>query len=108
VDGAEVNAARSFVPSPLVFRRHAFHLAQRGKYFQPEGGDQHRDDAAAPSSFDELMNTRLTAETRPRNSSGAYSCTEVWRITAPKLSAAPLMTSAASAIQKQKAGSYRE
>ena len=32
-----------------------------------------RPDSNAPSSFDELMNTRLTAETRPRRASGVRS-----------------------------------
>ena len=56
-------------------------------------------DSNAPSSFDEPMKTRFTADTRPRSSSGVSSWTTVWRITTLTLSSAPATKSAASESQ---------
>src|SRR5581483_7185138 len=58
-------------------------------------------DSNAPSWFDDWMNTRFTADTRPRTSSGVYSCTTVCRITTLMLSIAPTPTSAASESQNE-------
>src|SRR5579859_4541954 len=47
-------------------------------------------DSKPPSSLEALMNTLLTAETRPRISLGVPDCTRLWRTTTLTLSAAPL------------------
>ena len=46
-------------------------------------------DSNSPSSFEAPMNTALTAETRPRMSSGVSICTRVWRTNTLTMSAAP-------------------
>src|SRR3984957_14028182 len=54
-----------------------------------------------PSSFDVLMNRLLTAETRPRFSSGVKICTSVCRTTTLILSTKPVSASVRNANQNQ-------
>src|SRR5271170_1780354 len=54
-----------------------------------------------PSSFEVPMNRLLTAETRPRFSSGVKICTSVWRTTTLMLSTYPARASIAKANQNQ-------
>src|SRR5881296_2101833 len=58
-----------------------------------------RPDSNPPSSFDVPMKRLLTAETRPRISSGVSNCTSVWRITTLTLSTAPHRNSVANESQ---------
>ena len=53
-------------------------------------------DSNSPSWFDAPMKMELTADTRPRISSGVSSCTSVMRVTTLMLSAAPVTTKASS------------
>ena len=46
-------------------------------------------DSSPPRSFEATINTPLTADTRPRISSGVSICTNVWRTTTLMLSSAP-------------------
>src|SRR5271169_4148230 len=60
-------------------------------------------DRNPPSSFDVPMNKLLTAETRPRFSSGVRICTSVWRTMTLTLSTAPASASNANDSQNQNA-----
>ena len=59
-----------------------------------------RPDSKPPSSFDEPIKIEVTAETRPRISSGVSSCCSVWRTTTLTLSKSPVRKSIAQESQK--------
>src|SRR5581483_10140001 len=59
-------------------------------------------DSNPPSSLEVPMNRLLTAETRPRFSSGVSNCTNVWRTTTLTLSTAPQTKSIANENQKER------
>src|SRR5215831_15359068 len=59
-------------------------------------------DSNPPSSLDVPIKRLLTAETRPRFSSGVSNCTKVWRTTTLTLSVAPQTKSIMNETQNQR------